>query len=110
MPSGPYELPAPLGPRRAEVRLVEVDAEGADASPPRDVQAALRVAGPDGGREPEAVVGEPDRLRLVLVADHRGDRPADLLPGDRHLRSHVGEHGRLVEVAADWRGGGAPPT
>src|ERR1700756_845964 len=63
--------PAPA-PWRADVRLVEVDAEGADAGPPRDVKAALRVAGPDGGGEPEAVVGQPDGLRLVLVADHRG--------------------------------------
>src|SRR6201996_9315972 len=58
--------PAPA-PWRADVRLVEVDAEGADAGPPRDVKAALGVAGPDAGGEPEAVVGPPDGLRLVLV-------------------------------------------
>src|SRR5690242_15072120 len=88
---------AAAAPRGADIRLVQVDAERADPGLPRDVQAALRVAGPDGRGQPEPVVGECHRFGLVTVLDHGRDRAADLLLRDRHPGTDFDEHGRLVE-------------
>src|SRR5580692_10317548 len=95
---------AAAAPRGADVGLVQVHPERADPGPFRDVQAALRVTGPHGCGQPEPVVGERDRLGLVPVPDDGRDGTADLLLRDRHAWRYIGEHGRLVEVAAHWRG------
>ena len=40
-----------------------------------------------------------DGVVLVVVGEDRQDRPEDLLLGDGHVVAHLGEHGRLHEVA-----------
>ena len=52
------------------------------------------------GEAERRVVGEPQRVRLVLEAGDAGERPEHLLLEDAHVGAHVGEDGGLDEVAA----------
>src|SRR5204862_7976778 len=64
-------------PREGRERHVDADHAGLDRA--RDTVAARRVARPDGGEEAVAdVVGDPDRVLLVLERDRRHDRAEDL--------------------------------
>ncbi len=85
--------------------------------PPGQPPAPVPIGGPDVGVQPVAgVVGQPDRLLLVVEGDHREDGTEGLLPEDVHLRGHVGQHRGLVEGALPLRPAaagqhpGAPPA
>src|SRR6185369_16130849 len=66
----------------------------------RDAEPARAVARPDVAVEAVvAVVGERDRLRLVVERDRRDDRSEDLLARDRHVVPRVREE-RLLDVEA----------
>src|SRR5665213_1946363 len=66
---------------------------GLDGAP--EAIAAVDVAAPDPGAETiEGVVGDRQRLFVVLEGGHRHDRPEDLLLEDAHLVVAL-EHGRL---------------
>src|SRR5437867_624689 len=79
------------------LRAVHVDVAGADL--PGHPARALEVAGGHVAREPVGrVVGDADRVRLVLVWDDGEDRPEDLLARDRHVVADVGEYRGLHEV------------
>ena len=55
----------------------------------------FQARGADAGRQAELrVVGDRQRLVVVLRADHGRHRPEDLLAGDAHLVAHLGEQGR----------------
>ena len=67
------------------------------------------VARPDGGGQAvERAVAALDHLVDVLELQDAHHRPEDLVPGDRHLVLHVGEDGRLDEVALARRRGSPP--
>ena len=81
------------------MRAVHADLAGAD--PRRDAARALEVARRHvAGEAVGRVVGDPDRVLLVLVGQDREHRPEDLLARDRHVVAHVREHGRPHVVAA----------
>ena len=83
---------------RVEVVAVGPDAAGLDAAP--HPVGGVAVAGPDAGAEPvERVVGDVERLGLVLERGHRHDRTEDLLLEDPHLVVPL-EDGGLHVVAA----------
>ena len=78
--------------------IVDPDDAGLDLG--RDAMRAGDVAGADRGREAERrVVGEPQRLFLVLERRHRGEGAEHFLLEDAHVALHVGKHGRLDEIA-----------
>ena len=113
IPSRPYSRPRPdcLKPPNGppEVERVLVDRHVAAADPPRHVLGALDVRAPDAARQPVVgVVGDRDRVVLVVVRDDGDDGSEDLLPRDRHPVVDVGEDRRLHEVAA--RRGRRPPA
>src|SRR5258706_10810568 len=87
--------------RRVHVEgaAVDVDLAGADAA--RDALGARPALGPHRAREAVgAVVGDADRVFLVLVGNDGEHRPEDLLLGDAHAVLHLAEHrGPHVEAA-----------
>src|SRR5919197_775163 len=98
--------PAERRRRVGDHALVEPDHAGLQAlhHPERPPQ----VAGVDVGDQAElGVVGGRDGGLLVVEGRHRGDRAEDLLLEHARVPRHVGEHGRLVEVAAAVAGPGA---
>ena len=84
------------------------------ASTPRATRsAAAEVAGEDrAGQAVLGVVGQRDRVRLVVERHHRDDRPEDLLAPDPGSRV-VGEHHRRRQpeavAARAWRPRTRPP-
>src|SRR5688572_20415917 len=69
--------------RRAEVGRCPVDADLAGADPRRDAARALEVARRHvAGEAVRRVVGDPDRIVLVVVGQDREHGPEDLLARD----------------------------
>src|SRR5829696_5542944 len=91
--------PAEGGGRVRDQALVDADharLQGLD-----DPEGPLEVAGVDVGDQPElGVVGGRDRRLLGVEGGHRGHRPEDLLLEHAGVGGHLGQHRRLVEVAA----------
>src|SRR4029078_10736773 len=82
-----------------ERAAVDVDLAGAD--PSRDFLRTRFVHGPDrAGEAVGRVVGDANRLVLILVAEVRAEGPEDLLLRDVHRVFTLAEDGRLDEVAA----------
>src|SRR5262249_37703912 len=82
-----------------------VDPDRSRLDPAGDPVPAGRVARPDGRHQPVLdVVGDPDRVLLVLERDHRHHRAEDLLLRDCHRVVHLREHGRRVEGALAVQG------
>src|SRR5258706_15857883 len=92
-------LEAAEGRVHVEGAAVDVDLAGADAA--RDALRARFVLGPHRAREAVgAVVGDADRVFLVLVGNDGEHRPEDLLLGDAHAVLHLAEHRGPHVVAA----------
>src|SRR5207248_732660 len=86
--------------RRVGHRHEAVDADGASAQSVGDAVGALDVVGLDAGAQAVVgVVGDADRLFLVLDGDGRQHRAEDLVLGDRHLVVDIGEQGGDHPVA-----------
>src|SRR5690606_25949815 len=86
---------------RARLDHVAVDAVGAGPHLPGHLHAALGVGRPDRpGQAVLAVVGDPHRVRLVLVRNDGQDRAEDLLAGDAHVVGDAGEDRRRHVPAA----------
>ena len=84
----------------AEVRAERVVADGAGAQLPSDVPGPLDVVGEDGCVEAvDRVVGDGDRLLLVLRGNHAEHRPEDLLLRDGRGVVDVAEDGGFDEPA-----------
>src|SRR5262249_52717273 len=84
----------------AEVGLRAVHVNVAAADPLGDLPGALDVRRRDVARQTiERVVGDLDRLVLVLVVDDGEHRAEDLLAGDGHVVADVGEDRGPDEVA-----------
>src|SRR4051794_1089754 len=78
---------------------VDLDLPGAELA--SDGLGALGIARPHPAGEPVlGVVGDADRVLLVVVGHDRQHRAEDLLLGDRHLGRDLAEDGRPHEVAA----------
>src|SRR6202035_2344410 len=72
---------------------VRVDRQDSRLHATRHAQRASAVARPDRARQPvDRVVGQANRLVLVVERDHRDDRSEDLLPGDAVGRLDGREH------------------
>src|SRR5262245_49571141 len=88
-----------------------VEADEARAQPARDRHCAIQRARHDVAGEPvDAVIGDLDRVLLVLVRDHHEDGTEDLLLRDRHGVVDVDEQRRLdpeARVAPGRRVGAA---
>src|SRR3990172_704825 len=84
--------------RGIEVIAVRPDPAGANAA--AHAVGGVHVPGPHAGAEPvQGVVGDGERVRLVLEGRHRHHRPEDLLLEDPHAVVAL-EDGRLDVVAA----------
>jgi hypothetical protein len=93
----------------------QVDHHHAGLAVALEVVGVFQARRADARREAEiGVVGEVERLVVVLGAGDRGDRPKDLLAGDAHAVVDVREQGRrqveagavaLQELAAGGEGG-----
>ena len=67
---------------------------------PRDLEAVGHVGREDAAGQPVvAVVGDPDRVLLVVVRDHDDDGAEDLLLRDGHVVADVRQQRRLDEPA-----------
>src|SRR4051812_6163652 len=87
--------------RRERVVGAAVDLDLTGAQLASDRLGALGITRPHPAGKPVlGVVGDPDRVLLVLVGHDRQHRAEDLLLGDRHLRRDLAEDGRPHEVAA----------
>src|SRR6185312_2482038 len=87
-------------------RGVRVDRDHAGLERPRHAQRLCPVPGPDGAREPvDRVVGDRDRLGLVIERDHTGDWAEDLLAGRAGVVRDRSEDGRREPVAGAARRG-----
>src|SRR5262249_58953984 len=95
----PGRLAAAEGQR--EVERVAVHAEGPDADPRADRDAALDVRGEDRAGEPVGrVVRDRDRLLLVAVGEHAEHGAEDLLARDAHRALDAAKDRGLDEVPA----------
>ena len=80
--------------------VVAVDPDGSGLERARNLMRAANIVGPDrSGEAVGRVVALQDRVVLVLERNHRGDGSEDLLARDPHVVLHVGEDGRIDEVA-----------
>src|SRR6185436_2137174 len=87
--------------RTRHVDRVRVDSDRAGDHLTGDLETTLRVGRPNAaGQSERGVVGDPDRVRLVLVGDDAVDRAEDLFLGDAHGVVDVREY-RLLDVPAD---------
>lgn len=74
---------------------MRVDGQVAGGDGARDAQRAADVAGPQGAGEPVGgVVGESDRVFLVVEREHDGDGAEDLLRDGGVVGGDAGEDGR----------------
>ena len=99
--------------RRERVEGAAVDLDLPGAHPPRDALGALRVGRPDAaGEAVDRVVGDPDRVVLVVVGDDRQHRAEDLLLGDRHVGARRRRRRSAARSSRCSRpsGGSAPPA
>jgi hypothetical protein len=104
-----YALDATLAPdvrlleaaeRDAEVGTERVVANGAGSKLACYLPGAVDVLGEHRCVQPiDGVVGDPDRVGLVVGGDDTQDRAEDLLLSDRRARIDVSEHRRLDVVA-----------
>ena len=84
----------------ADDRDVVVDPHAAGPDLAGGAAGAVGVAGPGGGGEAERrVVGQADRLVVVVERDDREHRPEHLVAPDLGVERHVGDEGRLVVAA-----------
>ena len=82
-------------------RIERVDPDDAGPDPAREPVGPVHVARPDPGRQPvRRVVGDGERLGLVVELGHGQDRPEDLLARDPHRVGDAVEDGRRDVVAA----------
>lgn len=80
--------------------VVLVDPDGAGLQRVRDTDGCVQAAGVDGGRETVGGgVAETDGVLLGLELGNGADGAEDLFLHDLHVLGHVGEDGRLDEVA-----------
>ena len=87
--------------RHVADRAIGVDPHRAGRERSLTFDSAAHVAGPHAGGEAVArVVGDRDRLLLVLERDDRQHRAEDLLLRDAHVVVDAGEDRRLDEQAA----------
>src|SRR5690606_37886820 len=87
--------------RRVRVAGGAVQVDHAGAQPHGDGLGAGEVARGDvAGQAVDGVVGDADRILLVLVADDGDHRAEDLLAGDGHVVGRMREDGRTHEPAA----------
>src|SRR6266851_4701555 len=88
------------GRRRIVWRAVYDDTPSLDMA--RHCQRPSRVGRDDISLQPIGrVIGDRDRLRLVLIGKHAQHRAENLFPGDRHIVVDVREDGRLHEITAE---------
>src|ERR1700746_221002 len=70
----------------------------------RDAVRAGEIARPNArGETVFGIVGDADRLVLVVERNHARDRPEDLLAGDAHVVAHPGVERRRYEPALAQR-------
>src|SRR5438552_8297617 len=82
--------------RRAELHREAVDGVRAGAHAPGDIQPVPRIGTPHRARQPViGIVGDADRIALVLVRDQRQHGAEDLFAGDAHAVVDVDEQRRL---------------
>src|SRR5205807_3449380 len=82
-----------VGPAAVDIQCAGADSAGYTERP-------VERAGVHRATEPvHALVGDADRVVVVLERDHDEHRAEDLLLGDRHRVVDVGEQRRLDEVA-----------
>lgn len=80
--------------------VIAVDPDCSSVERVGEPDGGAQALGVDGGREAVwRIVGELQGLLLVLELCNRADGPKDFFPHDLHVGSHVGEDGRLDEVA-----------
>jgi len=80
--------------------VVGVEPENPGANLLEHADAAVDVACPHrAGQTERRVVGEANRFVLGVEGQNRQHRTEDLFAGDSGIRTHVGEDGRLDEVA-----------
>ena len=110
----PAVLPAEAGLLHAAEGRVDtpprgaVQVHGAGADPPPDPQGPFGRRAPHRAGQPvDRVVGDGDRLLLGVVGDDGEDGAEDLLLGDGVVGLHVGDDGRLHEVAGAVGGAAA---
>src|SRR6202012_3261393 len=76
--------------------------DGAGAQLPRHLADLVDLLGENGRVQAvDGVVGDPDRILLVVGRDHREHRAEDLLLRDHRVVVHVPEHGGLDVPAAN---------
>ena len=79
-----------------DARRRQVDHHHAGLAVALEVRRVFQARRADAGRQAElGVVGDRQRLVVVLDADDVGDRPEDLLARDAHLVGRLGEQRRL---------------
>src|SRR5947209_3774034 len=62
-----------------------------------DTAATVKVASDHRRAETEfRIIGNGNRIRLILGDDHRRDRPKNFLLKRRHAGLHIGQHGRRI--------------
>ena len=94
---------APGRGRVEAVMVVDPDDAGLDGG--RHPMGAADVAGADRGRKTErGIIGEAQRVGLVLERRHRGEGPEHFLLEDAHVGFDVGKHRRLDEIAVVMAG------
>src|SRR6266404_4155812 len=77
-----------------------VQPDRACLDPVGEAQRPAEIAGLDARGKPVArIVGDPDRIVLVLERNHREDRPENLLARYFQFVGRIGENGRLDEQA-----------
>src|SRR5579859_6936596 len=78
-----------------------IDRDRAGAHAARDAHGALLVRGDDHARQSIfAIVGDADRVLVVLVGNDHEHGTKNLLSSDPHLIAHIDEAGRLDEEPA----------
>src|ERR1700692_639325 len=79
--------------RRVEVAEVLVNAEGAGAHTPRDIESSVDFCRPDrAGEAVVRVVGDANRIIDIVVRNHCQHWSKDLFPCNSHPGIHVREH------------------
>ena len=88
-----------------------VDVDGADPHPRGDTGGALLVRREDRPGQPvRGIVGDPHRVVITVVGDHREHRTEDLLARDLGVVVQSGDDGRLDEEPGVAVGGTSSPA
>src|SRR5580658_318598 len=81
--------------RHVAHRAISIDPYGARAHARADIDGATDAAGPDTGGEPVIrLIGDRDRLVLIVETNDAEHRAEDLLLRDPHTVVHAGEDRR----------------